>query len=58
MIQFFSQVRPSSAEKSCSQRALVRVIPDHVKRTRTGRPFSSSRPSKTPTPSSPKAPKT
>jgi DNA-binding transcriptional MocR family regulator len=50
MIQFFSQVWPSSGEKSCSQRAEVFVMLDHVKRTRIGRPSSSWRPSKTPTP--------
>ena len=40
MIQFFSQVFPSSGEKSCSQRALVLVMIDHVNRTRIGRPSS------------------
>ena len=50
MIQFFSQVFPSSGEKSCSQRALVLVMFDHVNRTRIGRPSSSWRPSKMPTP--------
>src|SRR5262249_30223716 len=50
MIQFFSQVWPSSGEKSCSQRADVLVMFDHVKRTRIGRPSSAWGPSKTPTP--------
>jgi hypothetical protein len=50
MIQFFSQVLPSSGENSCSQRAPVCVMFDHVNRTRMGRPSSCWRPSKTPTP--------
>jgi hypothetical protein len=41
MIQLVSQVLPSSGEKACSQRAPVRVMFDHVKRTRIGRPSSS-----------------
>ena len=32
MIQFFSQVRPPSGEKSCSQRAPVFVMLDHAAR--------------------------
>jgi hypothetical protein len=41
MIQFFSQLLPSSGEKSCSQRAPVLEMFDHVNRTRIDRPSSS-----------------
>ena len=36
MIQFFSQVLPSSGEKACSQRAPVRVMFDHVRDLQEG----------------------
>jgi hypothetical protein len=48
MIQFVSQVSPSSAEKACSQRGVGVVTPDQMKRTRIGRPSRTSRPSNTP----------
>ena len=39
MIQFVSHVSPSSSENACSQRGVGVVTPDHVKRTRIGRPL-------------------
>ena len=41
MIQFFSQVFPSSGEKSCSQRAPFFMMFDHVKHTKIKRPSNS-----------------
>ena len=38
MIQFVSQVAPPSAEKACSERAVVALIPNQRNRTRTGIP--------------------
>ena len=57
MIQFVSQVSPSSSENACSQRGVGVVTPDQMKRTRIGRPSKTSRPSKTPV-SSENVPKT
>ena len=42
MIQFVSHVSPPSSENACSQRGVGVVTPDHVKRTRIGRPSNVS----------------
>ena len=39
MIQFVSHVSPPSSENACSHRGVGVVTPDHVKRTRIGRPL-------------------
>ena len=50
MTQLTSQLAPASGEKACSQRAVVAVISDQMKRTITTRCPMTSAPRKVPTP--------